>query len=357
MILILPVTLLSQERLFPKTDVSAKWQVYNSSSKSYGDLAPKEKSTSLRLTLAAHQYKDAFVEIISIDRPILLVNGKLVGVVYDTLLFDPAEFEFVRQGPLELTLYNKSGIRSNVLKTTLIQKSSVKADLHPIFDRTITSFTNNFILISLIILAMLAFLVNKFPKDSRSFSLLLNSFSMINKEEALISSRPMARNNLLFIFFSALLLGFILVALKSLIPEYFSIQLFERPSLLVQWFLVSLLIFGLIIGKYALIVLFGELFVLREFRNIQFFNGLRINLGGSFIFIVIIIFTYLTYHSEPVLVYTGVLYGFVILILLKMLILFFKLLNYSRYRVFHLILYLCATEVFPFLLLYKIVLG
>jgi len=355
---LLPTVLFGQDSVYLKTDISNEWQAFNSKTKTYRKISLNERTSSLRLSLPAHRLENVTIEIASPDKPILLVNGKLIDIVSDTIRIDPTDLGVnASQAPLELSLYSKSGIRSGLLHTILIQKTKSAGESGRIYDRIRSSFTNNFIIVCLLLVAYLAFLVNKFPKDSGDFAQILNSLTMLNRDEALISSRPLGRNNLLFIVLNSFLLGFNLVTLHHLIPEYFSIQLFANLSFLLEWLIVSTIIFALITGKYLLIALFTGLFVLGEFKNIQFFNDVRISLVVSLLTFISISFTFLTFNSPALSIYSVILYGVVVLLALRMLIIFLKLLNYSMYKTFHLIIYLCATELFPFLLTYKIVLG
>ena len=154
-----------------------------------------------------------------------------------------------------------------------------------------------------------------------------------------------------------LLIGFVLTALSDLIPRQFAFYGFIPNSFLLNWLVSSIIIFLLIILKYFLVGTFSTLFVLGEYRNIQFFNSLRFGLAVSMLGFIVLVFSYLTFKSEDLAVYTFVLNAMVILLVLRVLILFLKLSNYSKYKIFHLIFYLCATEIIPFLLVYKIVLG
>jgi len=354
---LVPAILWAQDSTSVKTDISNQWQSFNPRSKTYRTLKPNENASSLRLRLAKKDIVDSYLEIISQDNPMILINGEVIGFVKDTFLLNLDDLN--RKYTLthyELTLYSKNGIRTRLLQTWKVQHHQLDIP-NKIEFRERSSFFNNFIISALFIISFFAFLLNKFPKDSADYAQIFNSLSFINRDEVLITSRPLGRNNLLFIALNALLLGLLLVALYYLSPQDFRISIYFSESFILEWIIVSVIIFGLIILKYLLISAFSRLFVLGEYNNIQFLNGLRYSIGVSFLFFIVLTFSYLTIRTGELAIYTFIIYSVIILLLIRIIILFFKLMNYSKYKTIHLIIYLCATEIIPFLLMYKIVMG
>ena len=357
-LLLIPAILSAQDSTFVKTDITENWEAFNPDTKSHKRIRKNEQVTSLRLNLERKDLVRSNLTIFTPDQPMLLLNGKVIDIVQDSLNVDLTAFlEMNALNNFEITLYSKTKIRTHLLSTILSQYKPSAPDSDNITSRTVSSFTDDFIFLVLLILIFFAFLLNKFPKDSRDYARLINSFTVINRDETLLTSRPLSRNNLLFVAFNALLAGFLFVTLRYLSQWDFSISILQELPMILEWLFFSIAIFAFIILKYFVIANFSRLFVLGDYKNIQFYNGVRIGLGVSFLFFLVVSFIFLTFRIPSSIAYDGVIYAIITLLILRMFILFLKLLNYSNYKTYHLITYLCATEIIPFLISYKIVLG
>ena len=137
---------------------------------------------------------------------------------------------------------------------------------------------------------------------------------------------------------------------------WISYQMSLVQSLLI-WLVASAIVFLSFIIKYVLINLFIGLFKLGDFKYIQHFNSLRFSLGAFILVFILVIITFLTYRTGDIDLYMIFIQLLVVLLLIRIVILFFKLRDHSLYKNFHLFSYLCGTEIIPFVILYKIVLG
>lgn len=356
---IIPFPGLAQtDSVLVETDITARWMGYNPDTKTMDEIKSNELLRSVRMQLLREATARSTLKIISPDNPLVLLNGEAYRMIQDTLrLRMDSLWATTQSNAVDIVLYNKEGIRTRLLEAS-IQGFEVRHASEPtITSREVDPFINNFVIASILLLFYVAFLANKFPKDSFDYAQVYRSFSFLNREETLVSSRPLGRNNLLFISAYSLIVGFMLATLTDLAPRFFAFQGLFPQSLLLDWLLFSVVIFALIVFKYFLIAAFTALFALGEFRNIQFFNGIRFGLGLSMVLVVILIVSYLTTRSADSTIYPIIIRTAIILLSVRILVLFFKLSNYSRHKIFHLIIYLCATEIIPFLLTYKIVLG
>jgi hypothetical protein len=126
---------------------------------------------------------------------------------------------------------------------------------------------------------------------------------------------------------------------------------------LISWPLTTSVVFISFLIKYLLLSVFSGLFRLGDFRYIQHFNSLRFSLGAFLLVFLLTVITYLTFRIEGLEAYLMFTKALVVLLLIRILILFFKLRDYTSYRNFHLFSYLCGTELVPFIIVYKMVLG
>ena len=293
----------------------------------------------------------------------LLVNKKGVTVFKDTLILDLDSLSGVSSLQVyTFTLFNQNWIYGNRLSTTLITTNPKTANgllVQDIHSRQESNFTEFFTISSLILLTIIAILINRFPKESKEYSAITYSLSFQNREESLITIRPLNRNNLLFIGLDALLIGFLISSLKVLSPQHLEMNLLRGApsSYYLDWLEISFVIFLLLIGKYILISVFNRLYHLGEFRFIQFYNSLRYSIWVFLLAFIILVLSYLSFRQPYLHIYSFMINMVVFLLAIRLFILFIKLMNYSDYRNFHLFSYLCATEIIPFLVLYNIVLG
>jgi len=355
-LLFLPTIIWAQDSPYIETDITQHWEVFDPQTKSQKKINPSDQVTSLKLNLERQDFIGSHLIITTPDHPMILLNGKVIGIIQDTLEIDLSELLKIHSfNNLEFSMYSKSNIRVHLLSTTLVQYKP-SPDSENDEARILSSFMDNFIILVLIILVFFTFLINKFPKDSSDYARIANSFSVLNRDDTYLTFRPLGRNNILFVVFNSLLFGFLFVTLNYLSPWHFRIPFFFS-SILLNWLLISITIFFLVILKYFLISGFSRLFALEDFKYIQFFNSIRISIGVSFFCFLSIAIIYLTSRNPSLIIYSYIINAVIILLIMKSLVLFFKLLNYSNYKTFHLIAYLCATEIIPFLVSYKIVMG
>ena len=345
------------DTIYSATSIAGRWNYFDNKTKKERKVLPNEKVKSLKMTLFHKEFAQGKLLIVIADEPMLIINNKVAGFIKDSVWLDmDSLFRVYFSDRLDIALYKEGGIQTHFVESYLY-KDGPPPEISTIQSRIFNPFTNNFLVVVLLITAFMAFTITKFPKDSADYSSVVRSLVGINREEPLISSRPLSRSNMVFSGLNALLLGFLFVSLNFLAPEAFNFPVFITYPFILRWLIVSFIIYGSIILKYAMISTFSSLFTLGDFRYIQFFNSIRYSIGVSAISFIILSVTYLTSQLNNLTIYPLIIYGFVFLIIVRTIILFFKLLNYSSYKIFHLFIYLCATELIPFIILFKIVLG
>lgn len=344
-------------------DLSERWEVFDSNSGSFRKMTVYEKSKSVSWGLRAIELSGYTLTIKSEGTNMLLVNKKGFTVFKDMLIMNLDSLSGI--SPLQaytFTIYNQNGIYGNRLSTTLIKTNPKTASglfVQDMQRRQESDFTEFFTISSLILLTIIAILINRFPKESKDYSAITYSLTFQNREESLITIRPLNRNNLPFIGCNALLIGFLISSLKVLTPQHLEMTLLGGmpSSYYLDWLEISFVIFLLLIGKYFLISVFNRLYHLGEFRFIQFYNSLRYSIWVFLLAFIILVLSYLSFRQPDLNIYSFIINMVVLLLAIRLFILFIKLMNYSDYRNFHLFSYLCATEIIPFLVIYKIALG
>lgn len=344
---------------FERSDLNDHLTVFNGRTGSYVPAREGINSNTYRLTLEPPIPAPAYLVFRSTTDRMIVYQGEVTHFFKDSLripldsLISMSPTSALTFSITSLELGPPSDLR--VYLETPLQQSE-----EPIVADRPTSETLDFALVTaLLILFYLAMLVNRFPKDSADYSRWLRSFNFQNREETLMNTRPFSRNNILFMILTSALIGYCLQMLLILAPGVLKFPTFwlYQQSLLLAWLELSVLTFFVISIRYVLISLFNRLFNLGDFRVIQFLNSIRYSLGTFFFAFLAIVVIYLTARQGELFAYEIIAFTVAFLLLLRVGVMFFKLMNFSRHAVFHLFSYLCATEIIPFLMLYKLILG
>jgi len=215
---------------------------------------------------------------------------------------------------------------------------------------------DNFVLIAS--LALLIFFTALFRTNPRLTLDYLDFVKLVNlrdREESQVTLRLTSSVNLLFYLFASLLaaLAFLVAAhatLQGLTVIRRSFDL-TTAQLVGRWLLTALAILGLLLLKLSLNALMARLFNAREIIAFQFFNFVRaLMLSLAFIALVAV----LCFSLAIPLNYFMMIKAGCWLLAFSTMLLYFKLLSRTGFRSFHLFSYLCGTEIFPLLILIKL---
>jgi hypothetical protein len=120
------------------------------------------------------------------------------------------------------------------------------------------------------------------------------------------------------------------------------------------WIRFATLIFVLLILKYILIWTFKELFRIKAFIHSHYYNYVRLGLLVYVLFAGILFVSYFTFFKVDPAYYRFLGYLLLSALILRVIILFFKLMNSSSHSVLHLFSYLCGTELIPLLIVVSV---
>lgn len=218
-----------------------------------------------------------------------------------------------------------------------------------------SSFLEDFFVIGILILLILyAILINQYPKIFRNLYSLSRVFSLKVREE---NSRIRLINeaHILFLIQHCLLLAFLFIILVStsqlltLDTPYLDFDPDSFSGYLLLWGKISVLVFGIIWGKYITVMLFGALFRLRQLRYLHMLDYMRMSLifGAILFSLLIVVFAGVGYGASHY--FNLLIYLFVGLAGIRVIILYFRLFRNASFRNMYLISYLCVAEVIPLL--------
>lgn len=342
-------------------DLSHDWFFYDKGSKSYLPLVSRGlfKENTIHFDITPSQYLNGLLHIKS-DKPLsVFINNGIVDIVQGEKYYSLDSLSRAYNGqPLHIALYNKNlnvfGINAEVVKMTPGSQTHLSESVVVVKPRGENLFQNFMVGGLIVVAAFLAALYNYFPRTVSDFFKATKAFSLRESDENLIKSRPLNQVNLLFYLYLSFLIALVLMFISNVGDIHMETSLFYPRGFLDgmwKWVKLSLILFGWFIAKLLLVSNMSALFRLGNFSVSHFINYVRLTLFIFTIGLIIIILSYYGFEVLSTSYYRGVLSIIFVLMGLRVLILFFKLLSTASYKTLHLFSYLCGTEVIPFVML------
>jgi hypothetical protein len=268
----------------------------------------------------------------------------------DTLFIDSIRLQH-NLSHFSLTFYapdfRNAGLSTQLITPMLVKTTEVWTPQPPTFFR-------DFIFIAaLIILMLLLAIIRLNPKLASDYFSVTKIFSLRESEDSIVYTRITSSGNFLFYGFSSLTLGFFLLLLFSNLPQKEWIQINSFQQAILSWLVISTGVTVLFFAKMLVIYLLATIFHLRDVAGMQFFNWVRVLFLSVGISVAIIIAMVITRNaSTPWFQFFYIALGW--LLVLWIVLAFFKIAAKARIGLFHLFSYLCATEIIPSLIVLKI---
>lgn len=252
-----------------------------------------------------------------------------------------------------LSLYQKEGFKDLSVKWIAINKISELNNPH----RPAQTFSNFILVASLILILFFTSLFQTNPQLTLDYLNVIKLFYLRDREETQITLRITSSVNLLFYLFCSLLASLALITASNFSDQGISVldpsASLTSSQYLIQWILLALVILGALVVKLAFASLFSSMYGWVDIAGFQFFNFVRVLiLSLAFIAIAsIFCFSFKISVNHFSLLKAGC-----ILLIMGAGLLYFKLLTRTSFGSFHLFSYLCATEIFPLVILVKVLL-
>lgn len=232
--------------------------------------------------------------------------------------------------------------------------SSISEDFLEVVEREGKSFSNFFIIGVLLLLAVMAILRNVFPKVFVSYYDITRAAALRVRDEANFTMKLSGRGHLAFLVFYSLLFGFLLMVLLQTAGEIETVFSFLKVSgfgtYLYAWLLLSVIVFFFQLFKYWLLRIVAGVFNVPDFAGIHFFDFLRLS---QIFYTLVFVLVLLLFLGADAYVGTGsaiLIRVVAVFAVIRLLLIFFKLLHLSSFRKTYLFSYLCTTEILPLLI-------
>lgn len=293
----------------------------------------------------------------------LIVESKKVFYV-----FINAAFVLKASGHLRLNADSLRNKYSNAIFLSLYQKRNIddlsvswaKLSDHGAWynpKRPVLSFSNFILTTSLILGIFFTSLFRTNPQLTLDYVNVTKLFYLRDREENQITLRITSSVNLLFYLFCSLLASLALITALHFSQKGLSFLTVSPSSTtgdyVLQWLLLALAILSVLMIKLAFVALVALLYGWRDVTGVQFFNFVRVLILSLVLIALVSLFCFSLGITAN---YFTLLKAGCTLLVVGAGLLYFKLQARTAFRSFHLFSYLCATEIFPLVILIKLIL-
>jgi hypothetical protein len=355
-------------------NLAEQWLVYDKEYKSYVPFLKQMHGTpaALYLELNLDSYKGYILQISAKQAAYMFIQAQLCRSVAPNqqVLLNIDSLKNTHQKSVVLiSLYNQAG-HTLLPSAAMVRKVSAAAaadlnaqkDLAPLKPINRSGLSNFIILSALLIVSLYAFLWNYHPKAFNSFYSIKYLFSLSFKEDTVFISRPLSRISMLFIFAHSMLLSFLYMIIQKSSGELALNDRYLQAAvsffdLFVYFFIATIIVFGLILGKYIFTSLLGNLFNLSKVVHLHFFEYL---LYSRVFYTILVAGVFVIYISYPALLPAAIEEVILIIIIFnfaRLFIINFALNKLTSVKNLYLFSYLCATELTPLLIGIKVLIG
>ncbi|MCB0494897.1 MAG: DUF4271 domain-containing protein [Cyclobacteriaceae bacterium] len=335
------------------------WVQYNENSKGYLPVISNDPGQTLSFELDCNSYKGKELFIYpGSAKSYLFFNNQLISELSPKGSFYDIDSLSDRLGGKMLFLSLYSSVPPNANTQTYIVEKGFRyesKEAKHAQDRS-TAFTAYFIVVSILLYLGLVLIKLRYPELYNQYASLQRSLNPQTIDELIYKGRFFAIPGVIMIFWISLTTGFVLSYLLNKLDIMAYVPGFSNWSLSypVLWLLFSVIFFITYLLRYGLISAMSVVFDMSAIRNIHFANLLRLT---YYLLILLLVVTTLDYFSvvhlsEQLLLW--LIFGSLFLIIVLVGI---RLSLIIRHTFVHLFLYLCATEIFLFAFVYKLVVG
>ena len=244
-------------------------------------------------------------------------------------------------------------LRSSGEVATRLYRSIPEDQLVPRQDKPMKDFVT---IASIILIMLFIALLYVNPKLTFDYFNIVKFLTLQEREETLTAIRTTSSINFVYYLFCSLWIAFLLITMGQV--ELFQIQFFWATAInfgqfALNWLLLGLIIFFVLMSKLVAISLLAGLFNIGEVASFQFFNSIRIFFIASALAAFLGLLLFMFKVSEPQYYFLVLKMGFG-LVALSIALLLFKLMDKVPFRFSHLFSYLCVSEIIPLMILIKV---
>jgi hypothetical protein len=241
------------------------------------------------------------------------------------------------------------------------EKAPVKVTVNRLETRPYDALTfeNFFIIFFVLILVVLVISKVFNNKAYNEFYNLRRNTLTVGKDQNYIFKKPMNSNNLLALLIHCMIFVFVLFVVQYLTGGIIHLPLFSPESslgdLVGRYFTITVIAFIIYILKYFLIAFISYLYNVKEYRLTHYFNWVKLSMLFYLLILPIIGLIYIWYHNlNGTLIKNIVFFSLILFSIAKIIIISYNLNKIRQFRNLYLFSYLCATEIIPLFIVFKL---
>jgi hypothetical protein len=331
-------------------DLRPQWKIFKDNK-----LIPfaEEPTKSIHVTLDLAGRSGQYLKLSSRKRFYVFINSALAAEVRQSCLLAADSLKKKYGNTILLSVYQSEAINDLEVKWTLKGQPDVLQN----FRRPSYAFSNFLLIATLCLIIFFTALFRTNPQLAMDYLNLGKLFYFKDRDDNQITLRIGSSVNLLFYLFCSLLASLAIYTAAQFSKEGLSALInpavFSTGRYITQWLALAFVITGLFMLKLGLSAMIGSLFGLKDVAGFQFFNFVRATILSLVVIAAITVFCFAVGINIDYFILVKMTCA---LMTLGVGLLYFKLLARNPLRSFHLFSYLCATEIFPLLIVIKILL-
>jgi hypothetical protein len=301
------------------------------------------KTSGGRLVLEGHR-----------DYSVWLNGSFLMRADRGRVSFDIDSLATRARGELNLAVHAKRGLE--FLGTTIITPDPATAE--KVDERRHRSALVDFSLLVFFILgAYFIALVRSNPRLTLEYFNMTKLVSLQERDESLVMGKITSSVSILVYIFIGLWASYLLLIVSNFGGILWIVAndsaIHSLADAFAKWGRITIVLFVAVTGKIMLVVLMARIFRVREGAAVQLINFFRL-LAGLVMTMSIILVFYFVFDTVAQQYYLNLIILSVWMLGLWSVLIFVKLLNKSPFSIFHIISYLCASEFFPIIILFRV---
>ena len=220
-------------------------------------------------------------------------------------------------------------------------------------------FQNFFIILFILILIALAISKVFNNKAYDEFYNIRRNAISIGKDQNYIFKKPLNSNNLLSLFIHCMIFVFTFFVIQYFTKGLINLRLFNPENSLIEilanYFTYTIIVFVVYVLKYFLIAFISYLYNVREYKLTHYFNWVKLSMLFFLIIFPIVSLIYIWYEDlNQLLIYNIVFFSLIAFSIAKIIIITYNLNKIRPFRNLYLFSYLCATEIIPLFIVFKL---
>jgi len=259
------------------------------------------------------------------------------------------------QEKLLISVYNPSSTFDSMITVIGVKAPSTfnRDKVNEVFVRETSAIKNSLILISFFIIGLFTILYNTFPLDFKQFTSFSLFFHSYNNMGSVAKSILFSKTQMVFLLGLSSIIAFLLL-IHQYVDRIPPLQWFlEGNPVIWSWFLLTIIIFVLLILKYFLIIILSSLFGIQDLANDYFLEIIILSMIFYLTLFIIIVASGLSVYHRTAEILHFLTIPVAFFYPMRLLFIFFRIRKKASVNNLHLFSYLCTTELLPMLIGFK----